>query len=140
MKAKVTAVTLLTDRNGQPDAFLYEGKTYYSHQVTFDNNVSGVYTHLEQEQDYFKVGEEAEYETEEKKGVLRVRKPRRPGGGGGRTWKPKTPAELKREAVVKAAEFAKDIVVAGKAEKKEIPGLIASFMNAIKKEIDQCGG
>lgn len=63
-----------------------EGKVFHFHDIAFDNNDAGQYMSVKDNQDKFKVGEQAEYEVIPKDGYPDKIKPvqsAKPFGGGG---------------------------------------------------------
>jgi len=63
MRKKVKSVQLMADRHG---GVMKDKYGNYASTITFDDGVSGYYRHKDQNDDYFKVDQEAEFEVEEK--------------------------------------------------------------------------
>lgn len=115
MKAKVTKVT----RMDQKDSY---GNTSFI--IELDNGNKGFYTSKNEDQKKFVVGQEAEYLIEEKQGktgkpYFKITVPQTENnfkGGGG-----KPVIEPRIQMISFAMSYTKDLVVAGKIPKEELP-------------------
>lgn len=115
MKSKVTKVTKLD----QQDSY---GNTTYV--VEFENLDKGFYTSKSADQNKFIVGQEAEYEIEQKIGktgkeYFKVTLPKQDGGGwkGGGGGRPAPDPRV--QMISFAAAYTKDLVVGGKLDMKD---------------------
>lgn len=116
-KSKVTKVTKLEKQDN------YGNTTYI---VEFDNLDKGFYTSKSAEQNKFIVGQEAEYEIEQKVGktgkeYFKVTLPKQDGGG----WKGgggsgRQPVDPRVQMISFAMSYAKDLVIGGKLDIKEL--------------------
>lgn len=139
LKKKVIRVELAKDQHGEPQTWTHQksGTVFHNTLVTFEDKSIGTYTHEGKSQDHFNVGQEAEFNAENKGTWWKLTKPKKkwdkhPGG-----WVPKSPAEIKRDNVGFAAGYVKDMIIAGKAEKEDVKETLALFMEAISDEIDK---
>lgn len=129
-KAVVTKVVPFL-KGGQQTTDDYGNFTF---TLTFDNNDCGYYSTKSKEAEPFIVGQEAEYEIEEKEGkggksYFKIKRPQQnkgawTGGGGKSTYIPKDPAQIKKETQLNARSmlmrYAVDLWIADKIERKDI--------------------
>ena len=104
----------------------------FTFTVTFDNNDCGFYTTKSDKAEPFVVEQEAEYEIEEKEGrngkYFKIKRPNQGkgnwSGGGGKTYTPKTPEQIKFETRLGARSmvlrYACDLFIADKIKYEEI--------------------
>lgn len=139
MRKKVKKVEPALDQHGQRATWKHEqsGKTLYSSIITFEDNSKGTYNHEGETQDYFKVGEEADFDVKNMGTwykLFRAKKKwdKHPGG-----WVPKSPAEIKRDNIGFAAGYVKDLIIADKVKIEDFGDTLSTFMAAISDEIDK---
>lgn len=115
-KSKVTKVTKLDKQ----DSF---GNTTYV--IEFDNLDKGFYTSKSAEQNKFVVGKEVEYEIEQKVGktgkeYFKITLPKQDGGGGWKGGGGRPPADPRVQMISFAMSYAKDLVIGGKLDIKDL--------------------
>ncbi len=144
MKKKVTAIILNTDPHGEPYTYTVpqSGKVLYNSIITFEDGSSGRFNHETTTQSHFVVGQESEFEAENKGTWWKLSKPKPQysGGGGGSRWVPPTGSEIKRQNIGYAAGYVKDLVVAGTITLDEFGATLTLIMNAIHIEVDRIEG
>jgi len=138
-KKIVKSVVLARNKHGEPETWKHQesGKIFHSSIITFNDGSFGTYTHDGQVQDYFKVGEEAEFEAKNMGTWWKLIKPRKkwdkhPGG-----WVPKSPEEVKRDNISFAAGYVKDLVIADKVKIEDFGSILSQMMSSISEEIDK---
>lgn len=116
----------------------------YSTTVTFDNQSWGIYAHKEHPNTHFVPGQEAEYDIKQQPGqnYMRLSKPKTGGnfgGGPGRGWVPKSPGEIKRDAVPFSVKAVVDLIIAGKAQmtEEDFKEKLAIIQGAVNDEVDR---
>jgi hypothetical protein len=127
-QSKVTKVTKLDKKDSY-------GNTSFI--IEFDNNDKGFYTSKNEEQKNFIQGQEATYLIEEKEGkegkkYCKVTTPQagKPFAGG---KQPFIPVDPRIQMISFSTSYAKDLVVAGKIDMKELPKASEDiFKNMIK--------
>lgn len=141
MKKTVQSVTLICDRNGEPEKY----KDYYFSDVVFTDGDKGIHAHRTELSDLFVEGVETEYNWDVKKnkqGIeynsLKAPGSKKPygGGGGGSKWVPKTSREQKMDAVSFASKQVSDMVIAKTIELEAYGPTLSTIITAIKTEID----
>jgi len=144
MKKKVTAIILNTDPHGEPYTYTIpqSGKVLYNSIITFEDGSSGRFNHETTTQSHFVVGQESEFEAENKGTWWKLSKPKPQysGGGGGSKWIPKTNSEYKRDAVREGMRIVKDMIVEGTIPLKDFGTTLTQIMNDVHKEIDRIEG
>lgn len=115
----------------------------YTSTITFDDGVSGYYRHKDQNDDYFKVDQEAEFEVEEKSNAQGnkyniIKRPKK-GWQGNRPygWVPKSPGEVKRDAITFSANIVKEWVVNGTISVEKFKDYLARVQGAVNAEVDK---
>ena len=129
-KAKVTKVVPFLSKEGKQVTDDYGNFTF---TVAFENNDCGYYTTKSDKAEPFVVGEEAEYEVEEKDGkkgkYFKIKRPQQnkggwSGGGGKSAYVPKPPEQIKQETRLNARSmlmrYAVDLWIADKITPEEI--------------------
>ena len=139
MKKKVVSA-IAYEEHGELHKDQYEN---YSTTVTFDDQSWGIYAHKEMPNELFIPGQEAEYDIKQQPGqsYMRLSKPKTGGGyggGPGRGWVPKSPGEIKRDAVPFSVKAVVDLIIAGKAQmtKEDFKEKLSIIQGAVNEEID----
>jgi hypothetical protein len=132
-KAKVTKITKWERRPGYNDT---------SFTIEFDNGDKGFYSSKDEDQKRFVVGQEAEYNIEEKDGkngkkYFRITSPLDPApiqyrgaGGGGRPQ-----IDPKVQMISFAAAYTKDLIVAGKIDIQSFGSQFNTIYNTMISKI-----
>lgn len=127
MKARPTKITKLDKLDN------YGNTTFV---IEFDDGTKGFYTSKNSEQNKFTVGNVADFEIEAKQGSKgpynKITIPNtgfKPGGGG------RPQVDPKQQVATFAMSYCKDLIVAGKADLKEMEPVFNRMYNAIMSKV-----
>lgn len=139
---KVVAVTPALDSHGQRETYLNNKtqETMYKTVITFEGGNSGVYSHSGESQDYFKIGEMADFVAEKTKYGIKIYKPSKKGGGGGNRpqgWVPKSPAEIKRDGLTFILGDVTKLVIADKLDVTDMTKKYNELVDAFFEQVDK---
>jgi hypothetical protein len=139
-KKKVVKIALAVDKHNEPETFIAKksGAVIYSSLITFEDGKVGTFQHEGKVQDYFKIGEEVEFETKNMGTWFQLfraggnKKWNKPSG-----WVPKSPSEIKREGLTFILGDVTKLVIADKVKVDEMVGKYDELVDAFFKNVDK---
>lgn len=139
-KKKVIQVAPSLDKHGKQETYLNKNsnKTMYKSIIVFEGGSSGVYSHEGETQDYFVVGQEAEFKAEKSQYGIKLYRVKKGGyTGQPKGWVPKSPGEVKRDNVSFSGEKAVKLMIEHKAPIEEFPRYLQIIQGAVNAEVDK---